>query len=96
MYPTRPVAMEMDAIRERHRQGLELVRRHAELLQSIVLKQQNKPVKPEMDLAAMRERLARARREHAQLVLRRQQLPPVTPSKNSRPTRDSSRTNGQA
>ena len=32
MYPTRPVAMEMDAIRERRREGLQMVRRHTEIL----------------------------------------------------------------
>ncbi|KAK3757682.1 hypothetical protein RRG08_000191 [Elysia crispata] len=93
MYPTRPVAMEMDAIRERRREGLQMVRRHTEILKSIVMKQQSRPKTPDIDFAVMRERLMKARREHAQQVLQRQQLPPTSPSRNTENARDSCRSN---
>ncbi|RUS71655.1 hypothetical protein EGW08_020579, partial [Elysia chlorotica] len=88
MYPTRPVAMEIDAMRERRRQSLQVVRRHTEVLKSIVMKQQFKPETPDMDLAAMRERLTKVKREHAQQMLQRQKLPPMGTLRNGGTPRD--------
>ncbi|GFN78113.1 hypothetical protein PoB_000461900 [Plakobranchus ocellatus] len=83
MYPTRPVAMEMDAIKKQRQRGLEIARKHTELLKSIVLKEPPRPAKPEMNLAAMKERLEQARLEHARHELQQQQTSALLATKNS-------------